>query len=317
MTNNSSYIPIHPMVLRIDTFLLFNVYQENEKQEHELFHPAGERYTYKDHNRVFINSIPVLYVKGDDKNYFSYLENNIFMILSDPIISIPSKAEIIHSMLQYYAMESIFNSTKENILKYENVIKIFIDLITDNNTFLKSFIQLTKSSFNEFNHLVNVGIYAIALTLELPEKEINKNLYEIASGFFLHDIGKNTIPKSISLKKTPLTEEEWEVIKKHPQEGFRIINDYGLMTNEAEIIILQHHERHDGKGYPLGLKENQIHPYGKICAISDAFDALTSNRPYRNATSTFNALDVMYKEMKEEFDPEFFSRFVLLFKKSV
>jgi len=138
---------------------------------------------------------------------------------------------------------------------------------------------------------------------------------EIAAGLFFHDIGQYTIPKHINQRKGPLSSEEWEIMKKHPEEGYKLLKKFGVMTDEMKVIVIQHHERHNGSGYPFGLMGDEIHTYSKICAISDAFDALTSNRPYRNARSSFNALAVMQNEMKGEFDPQFFARFVRLFSK--
>ncbi len=77
-----------------------------------------------------------------------------------------------------------------------------------------------------------------------------------------------------------------------------------MISDEIKTIIMQHHERHIGDGYPLGLKGDQIHTYSKICSIADMFDALTSHRPYRYAKSSFNALQIMKNEMKKDFLPD-------------
>ena len=104
-------------------------------------------------------------------------------------------------------------------------------------------------------------------------------------------------------------------MKKHPEEGCNILKKFNLITPEIEIITLQHHERYNGSGYPNGLFKNQIHIYGKICAIADSFDALSSQRPYRNRQTSFNALGIMQNELKNGFDEELFKRFVILFGK--
>ena len=135
----------------------------------------------------------------------------------------------------------------------------------------------------------------------------------MAAGFFLHDIGKSIVPLRILNKKGPLTHVEREIIKKHPEKGYQILKKCNEVSEEIKIIILQHHERHNGDGYPKGLKGDQIHIYAKICMIADVFDALTSYRPYKEKYSTFNALKIMNSEMYENFDPRFFESFVKLF----
>ena len=155
--------------------------------------------------------------------------------------------------------------------------------------------------------------FSIGLSKKLLNTQPGHNFKEMAAGFFLHDIGKSGIPIHILNKNGPLTYVEWEIMKKHPEKGYKILKKFDEVSNEIEIIILQHHERHDGNGYPIGLKGDQIHIYAKICMIADVFDALTSYRPYKEKYSTFNALKIMKNEMYNNFDPKFFENFVKLF----
>ena len=106
---------------------------------------------------------------------------------------------------------------------------------------------------------------------------------------------------------------EWKIIKRHPEEGLKILENLGELTDEAKQIVMEHHERHDGSGYPKGLKGENIHVYGRICSIADSFDGLTSYRPYRKEFSTFNALKIMKNDMFKDFDPAYFAKFLKLF----
>ena len=83
-------------------------------------------------------------------------------------------------------------------------------------------------------------------------------------------------------------------MRSHPYQGYRILQETGFLTEEARFIALQHHERHDGTGYPRGLKGGKIHPYGRICAIADVFDALTSERSYKRRIEPFDAASMMW-----------------------
>ncbi len=105
-------------------------------------------------------------------------------------------------------------------------------------------------------------------------------------------------------------------MKTHPVDGVKILNRFDELTQEADVIVSQHHERHDGQGYPKGLKGDQIHMYAQICSIADVFDALSAKRPYRDGYSTFNALKIMKDEVFKDFDPVFFQKFVKLFLKT-
>jgi len=103
-------------------------------------------------------------------------------------------------------------------------------------------------------------------------------------------------------------------IHKHPHIGFKLLYDTQQITDESKIIVLQHHERVDGTGYPKKLMGNDIHIYARICAIADVYDALTSERPYKRKMSPFDALKLMSEEMMNHFQKELFEQFVKLFK---
>lgn len=113
-------------------------------------------------------------------------------------------------------------------------------------------------------------------------------------GSFLHDIGKCRIPKEILRKPGPLTAEEWEIMKEHPRLGKEFVEN--TCVSYAGPIILQHHERLDGSGYPHGLRGDEIMIEAQILGVVDSFDAMTTNRPYRKARSMESAL----KELRRE-----------------
>ncbi|GAB6038750.1 response regulator [Fundidesulfovibrio butyratiphilus] len=119
----------------------------------------------------------------------------------------------------------------------------------------------------------------------------------------LHDIGKIGIRDAILQKPGALTDEEYEIIKTHPAVGAKILKPIPSLGDVAEVIH-SHHERFDGKGYPRGLKGAAIHVNARILAIADAFEALTSDRPYRRGFSRDQALDIMRRERGSQFCPE-------------
>lgn len=128
----------------------------------------------------------------------------------------------------------------------------------------------------------------------------------------VHDIGKLAVPASILLKPGPLTEEEWEEVRRHSEVGYRIALSSGELARVAPYI-LQHHERWDGRGYPQGLQGEQIHLLSRILAIVDAYDAMTTDKPYRGALTHEEALEELKRCAGSQFDPHFVEIFIKLF----
>jgi putative two-component system response regulator len=127
----------------------------------------------------------------------------------------------------------------------------------------------------------------------------------------MHDIGKIGIPDHILLKPGKLTPEEWEIMKTHATIGAHILegDDSDVLTMAREIA-LSHHEKWDGTGYPRGLKGEEIPLAGRIVAMADVFDALTSERPYKQAWSVERALDYIRENRGRHFDPRIVDLFV-------
>ena len=130
-----------------------------------------------------------------------------------------------------------------------------------------------------------------------------KDLESLARGAYLHDIGKLGIPDGILLKPGPLTPDERRQMQQHVQIGFDIVKDIPFLADTAEIILM-HHERFDGGGYPRRLKGEEILPGARIFAVADTLDAITSDRPYRRASSFESAREIISREAGRQFDPE-------------
>ncbi len=139
----------------------------------------------------------------------------------------------------------------------------------------------------------------LAQAMGVPEAE----LVHIRRGALLHDIGKLGIPDAILLKPGPLSEEEWEVMRRHPDYAFRWLAGIEFLRPALDIPYC-HHERWDGGGYPRGLKGEEIPLAARIFAVVDVFDALTSDRPYRKAWSRDEALRYIHEQAGRQFDPK-------------
>jgi len=150
------------------------------------------------------------------------------------------------------------------------------------------------------DHVDRVGAYAQAMGRELGWSQ--SRLEQLEFGAILHDIGKIAVREIILIKPGPLTPEEWAEMRQHPEVGARMVRDIPYLANSLDVI-LHHHERWDGSGYPHGLKEDEIPEEARLMAVVDAFDAMTSDRPYHPAHSPERARDEILSLAGKQFDP--------------
>lgn len=150
------------------------------------------------------------------------------------------------------------------------------------------------------SHLARAHAYAIMLARRVDPKMADDQVF--GYGFLLHDIGKVAIPEAILAKPSPLTDEEWEIMKTHPILGGKILAPITFL-NRAIPIVECHHERWDGRGYPNGLAGEDIPLAARIFSVVDAYDALTSNRPYRQAMRPEEACREILASAGTQFDP--------------
>ncbi len=136
-----------------------------------------------------------------------------------------------------------------------------------------------------------------------------KELSELKTEAILHDIGKVAVPPGIIIKPAQISQEEYELVKKHSEKGYQILKSTDEYSAYAEPV-LQHHERWDGQGYPEGLKKDEIHLHSRIINIADAYEAMTSGRPYKKAISKEKAISELKRNSGKQFDPELVNIFI-------
>lgn len=200
----------------------------------------------------------------------------------------------------------VFSSVYNMIIT--NMKEEHFDLITSIKTLIS--VINTKDKYT-YGHVERVVRYVkmLADKLELSEQDKETLIY----GAYIHDIGKINIPTYILNKKMPLKHDEWELIKQHPTIGVEIINQIDSLSYVVPLVM-HHHERFDGTGYPGQLKGNDIPYLARILTIADCFDAMTFSRPYKSGMTNEEAIVELKRCANTQFDPEIADAFIEIIK---
>lgn len=192
------------------------------------------------------------------------------------------------------------SSDSEHLAKAtDSITNDLLNAIDTNDAIAIDIGELKTSDEYTFKHSVDVA--TIAMILAKQQGLERKAIYEIGVAGLLHDLGKTKIPLEILNKPEKLNDNEFEVMRQHSVFGYRMVKDKHEFSNEVALAVLQHHEKINGRGYPLGMTEEQITPYAKILSVADIYDALVTTRPYKQAFSQRDAVE-MIMSMTGELD---------------
>lgn len=179
--------------------------------------------------------------------------------------------------------------------------------LADNPNAVVSLADIRSVDNYTFEHSLNVTVLSIltAMKLNYPRDKIRND----AAGILLHDLGLKKVPEEILNKKGALTDEERDIVKKHPVYGYELFKDTALFSESAGAIISQHHERIQGQGYPDGREKDDINWMAQVVAIADTYDALTSFRPYRKPFRPYEAMNILIKDAGSFYNPDILKAF--------
>ncbi|WP_394699067.1 HD-GYP domain-containing protein [uncultured Cohaesibacter sp.] len=176
---------------------------------------------------------------------------------------------------------------------------VFTEYINEDRFRIKSFTRRLLTEHTLANHSINTCIMGLWLYLKTQKDEYTRRkLDRITMGLLLHDIGMTKVPKFILDKPKPLTGEERGKVLQHVMDGAKHLHKLELVFDEVQQIVMDHHERHDGSGYPRKLASSQISSLGSLCAIADSFAAMISTRPHAPALTPVQAVEALYKDMR-------------------
>lgn len=305
------YLPIYLESLRLDSVLDFDLYIRSGDNL-ILYRSASLPFTEKARNILIQNGVRTLFVSYESQDaYQRYIESNLRQIVADPNIKESVRAGIVYDSAKLLIRQVLSNpSLGENIQRSKEMVEATVAFVLTGQNAFHSMLKVMSFDYSTYTHSVNVCAFSVALARHVGTAN-PLSLHVLGTGALLHDVGKTRISEDILNKVEPLTDQEMDTIKMHPQWGYDIIHETNLISRESYYPILQHHERNDHSGYPGGMGSDEIHDYSKMVAIADVFDAMTTRRVYRPAVETYPALKSMFQK-KLAFDQKLLAEFAQL-----
>ncbi|MBU5426012.1 HD-GYP domain-containing protein [Tissierella pigra] len=232
-----------------------------------------------------------------------YTEEDIEEIIKPEVVNrIYSLQGSLNNVIRGSSNENKIDSKKvrSHVKNLNEIIKeVAYDIVSSKNV-LENLASISIYDDYTLTHSLNMMMLSIVIA-----RDIGFNMNEIkslATGCVFHDIGKIFLPIELINKPGKFTDEEFSLVQSHTEKGYRFLTDHTDLSAVSRNISLCHHEREDGLGYPRGLKGDEIHIFNKIASISDVFDALTSDRPYRRAVPLHDAMEYLLASGGNHFD---------------
>lgn len=240
------------------------------------------------------------YINESDRGHF---RNFIHDQMNSTTLDVEGKALLLRESSMNIVEELFENSDVHAALAGARpVIQQFVEFMDAEPKAMGHLISLSGHDFYTYNHSLDVGIYSMGLGAALGYDL--KTLEELGIASLFHDIGKRQVSLEILCKKGPLSPEEWTQMQKHPQFGFVILNENPTISAEIKAACFEHHESWAGNGYPQQLVADEIHPFARIVAITDTYDAMTTQRSYNVPLKPFDAVTMMKEKLAGRYDPE-------------
>jgi HD-GYP domain-containing protein (c-di-GMP phosphodiesterase class II) len=257
-----------------------------------LYGSSGYKWNRSELEGLLRNGLTHFLVRSKDQRKIKVYEkiSTLPKIRKDepPHQRIKSITDVAATFIQYLYEEPV---TPACVIKGKEIGQAIVECLQEDTTCIQAISGLGDHDYYTYRHSARVAVYSVAMAIQMSLDDLNK-LTEIALGGIFHDVGKKEIPKDVLNKTGALTEMEWKLMLSHPSLGFLAVAN-SILSFVPREIILHHHEKLDGSGYPDGLDKGSLLTEVKIATVADIFDALTSSRAYQNKRSRFESLDFM------------------------
>jgi HD-GYP domain-containing protein (c-di-GMP phosphodiesterase class II) len=289
-----------------DGMLEMDVYLDSagDGSQFVLYCAKGNALTYKLREKLIPMNVAFLYVPlHQHKEYRKTLTRHIAKVYRDPGKKQAERVRIVRDACAKMIDDVLlFPERPESLETVREVSQQFADWVQEDQAGFSYLMDMAAHDYYTVTHMVNVGMGCGLLAKRLRPDDTEWHSLIIEGGL-LHDVGKRQISPEILNKEGRLSLKEWELIKSHPDMGSALISAHRNIPQIVVDMVVAHHERMDGGGYPTGLSNGRISEAARICAVVDAFDAVCSSRPYRGPTPPEQTLSILAEGRGTQFDP--------------
>lgn len=246
-----------------------------------------------------------LYIRQTDSNRLqTVIRENLGLLSGCEEIPLADRYNLVQS-IACDDMKRLFQiiHLDDRLVEFDNLGNNISRLVLTDATVPAELLEIARHNTDAFTHLINVSAYCVltAKALGISDEE---ELQEIAKGGLLHDIGKRFMPRRLLNKITSFDPEEKRLLRTHSQKGYEELSRLDNISFGQLMMAYQHHERIDGKGYPVCITGEEMHLWAKICAVADVIDALTGMRPYRKPEPIEKVIGYLSDAAGSHFDKE-------------
>lgn len=302
----AGYVRLSPSMLRkINQLPIALYYCDGESERAVLFRQAEVHVDEATLDELIESKGEYLFIRATDfKNTCAEWMDSLGELVSDETMSPADRFQVLQAAVSYEVERTLKAIDPGQYVELVADVSKHINLLVTENHFVpEELFAIARHDSQTFTHVTNTAGYATMLAERLGITD-DTQLNQIAMGAMLHDMGKRSIPSHILTKPGRLTPEERELIQTHPQRGYEELVTRVDVSHEQRLMVYQHHERFDGKGYPVRIRGNEIHPWARLLSVVDVFDALTANRPYRKSITMKEAAEFVESRAGTQFDKE-------------
>jgi HD-GYP domain-containing protein (c-di-GMP phosphodiesterase class II) len=300
------FIPISPKTLGCCDGLNVDVYLiANANSTPTLFCSRELAIESEQLRQIIKAGVSKLYIESNSyTDYQTHLRSNWKSILDQDRFNESNRTAVMSEVVRAVLSEQFASTDTQTVVETCHELGVsIVNVIAERPVLVSELSDVMYHDYATFTHSSNVASYIAVLAKALGY--CGDELQQIVVAALLHDIGKLEIPDSILAKPGRLDEFEFRQVQLHPGLGFRrLVNEQRQLTYNQLMIVYQHHEKLNGKGYPVGLPAEEIHPWAKMCSVVDIFEALTSQRPYRKPMTHATALAMLDSLAGTELDAE-------------